>query len=86
MSRSDRRGVSPLPPQCAHWGTSPTRGEAFCRARRLGAPNFPLQGKIARPKAVTDEVFPSIRPRSLGFVGADLCVRPRAGEDTGPYG
>ena len=38
-------------------------GRTICVGRDdLGAPYLPPGGKVARPKAVTDEVFPSIRP------------------------
>ena len=53
VERSETKGVGTIGP---YGWCGP------CRARRPGAPNLPLQGKVARPKAVTDEVFPITRP------------------------
>ena len=47
------RSSPPHSPQCAHWGTFPPRGKAV--QSFFYSPRLPLGGKVARPKAVTDE-------------------------------
>ena len=97
LSCSDRRGVSPFRPSVRTGAPPPQGRRPFVGRDDPGAPNFPLQGKVARPKAVTDEgatdrfvlgghTGPPLRAETdQNFVGAAPCGRPRADEADSPY-